>query len=447
MSMRTFIQVKAGKAAAVSSHARYMSERERNPSREEPDSRPIFTHDRDGLKHTAADRYLAGGESPKARSDSLLHVIISFNSYDRKELEKLERGTRGQSSKSKRPDSKPKNEKESKESGSDRSSNLQAQIDRDLPYARAVRQMMKNLEERTDHSDLRYALSVHRHTTQTHVHLLLRREHTDKKTGEKIYFDKKGLPAEFVNGRDERGKARGGLLDHSLSDALDTMIPRRNRRQAKNGHAPENMRGHETTPDGKVHNLNFDSYSPEAPAHKVHNLNFHSPTAQNRRDARSRAQERTEARTETVSPAVFIARDVRLTLPPRYSTTRRQPEARGGQPSDSPTPHRVIAPGHPAVAAAGQPASQKAEVHNLNSNVHEKVQKVNFGPSQNSPERHANRPAENIFPSAREASTPPPEQAAHAKAVNAPIKPLVILQRPNLVPVHEKPAPSRTRSR
>ena len=424
-----------------------MSERERNPSREEPDSRPVFTHDRDGLKHKAADRYLAGGEAPKARSDSLLHLIISFNSYDRKELEKLERGTRGQSSKSKRPDSKPKNEKESKESGSDRSANLQSQIDRDLPYARAVRQMMKNLEERTDHSDLRYALSVHRHTGQTHVHVLLRREHTDKKSGEKIYFDKKGLPEEFVNGRDERGKARGGLLDHSLSDALDTMIPRRNRRQAQTERAPENILGREMSPDGKVHNLNFGLDNPEAPARTVHNLNFHSPTAQNGREARSRVQEKAEARAETPSPAVSVTQDIKLSLLPRYSTTRRQPDAGRGQSSDALITDHINAPNHPPVAAAGQPTSQIAEVHNLNFKVHDKGHEVNFEASLMSPERYPDDHSENIFSAPREATKQSFDWTPAATPVHLPIKQLVKLERPDLVPVEEKQRSSPTRSR
>jgi hypothetical protein len=61
----------------------------------------------------------------------------------------------------------------------------------------------------------------------THVHLLLRRECIDTKTGEKRMLHR--LPETLLNGRDEQGKARGGLLDIALSDALDTMIPRRQR--------------------------------------------------------------------------------------------------------------------------------------------------------------------------------------------------------------------------
>jgi hypothetical protein len=102
-----------------------------------------------------------------------------------------------------------------------------AQVAHDRPYAEAVRKMMRNLEESAGLSDLRYVMAVHRHTDKTHIHLLLRRECTMTKTGEKTNLHR--LPETFLNGRDEQGKARGGLLDIALSDALDTMIPRRRR--------------------------------------------------------------------------------------------------------------------------------------------------------------------------------------------------------------------------
>ena len=92
MRMRSFIHVLTPQSGVrVSSHARYMSERERAPEREEPASRPIFTHEGDGLKHKAADRYLAGGGRAKAKSNELHHLIIAFNSDDRREFAKLER--------------------------------------------------------------------------------------------------------------------------------------------------------------------------------------------------------------------------------------------------------------------------------------------------------------------------------------------------------------------
>lgn len=224
MRMRTFINVKTpNKSVKTANHARYISERERDARREEPESRPVFTHDRDGLKHTAADRYLAGGDTARARTCDLQHVIIAFNSHDARELEKLG-GERAASARGRlsKVDTQEAGRKLSKSDIA-----KQVQVERDRPFAEAVRQMMANLEERTDLTELRYAMAVHRHTDKTHVHLLLRREYASRESGEKQMLHR--LPAEFLNGRDEQGKAKAGLLDAALSDALDTMIPRRER--------------------------------------------------------------------------------------------------------------------------------------------------------------------------------------------------------------------------
>jgi len=307
MKMRTFIQIKPGKGAGVSSHARYMSERERNPNREEPQSRPIFTHDRDGLKHKAADRYLAGGSQPKARSDSLLHIIISFNSQDRKELEKLERAALQSTN----------FDHSNKSTKIDHLTNAQAQIARDLPYIFAVRQMFKNVEERTSLSDLRFACSVHRHTGQTHVHGLLRREYIDKLTGEKAYLDKKGLPEEFVNGRDERGRARGGLLDCALSDSLDTLIPRRVRQ-------PESPVAclREARSQGKVQNLNIEVDEPQPDARDVQILTISEKAVKDHLERKERVQLQPLERTSQPLVRHSDQPSRPLTLPAKYSFTR-----------------------------------------------------------------------------------------------------------------------------
>jgi len=241
MKMRTFIKLKTpSKSIRGTFHARYISERERDPGSEEPESRPLFTHDRDGLKYKAADRYLTGGERKNARSNKIQHVIIAFNSHDARELQKLEiapnayapageHSRRGESSKIELSDESANLEHSLGGRDRWRSEELAAahrvQIVHDRPYAEAVRRMMRNLEESAGLSDLRYVMAVHRHTDKTHVHLLLRREYTDRETGEKRMLHR--LPETFLNGRDEQGKARGGLLDVALSDALDTMIPRR----------------------------------------------------------------------------------------------------------------------------------------------------------------------------------------------------------------------------
>jgi hypothetical protein len=238
MKMRTFIHVKAtNMSSKTAHHARYISERDRDPQREEPQTRPIFTHDQDGLKHTAADRYLASGKRATAKTNEIIHVIIAFNQHDAKELEKLA-SARTLSHKTQLPKiansslagDSPKDELT--KIGNSKLAKLQLakslQIERDLPFAQAVREMIANLEERTNLTELQYALAVHRHTSQTHVHLILRRQYTDKATGEKATLHRL-LPRELLNDRDEKGRAQAGILDQSLSDALDKMIPARQR--------------------------------------------------------------------------------------------------------------------------------------------------------------------------------------------------------------------------
>jgi hypothetical protein len=91
MGMRTFIKVKTtNKSVKGSFHARYLSEREQDLTREEPESRPLFTHEQDGVGFCAADHYLAGGERPQVLTNELQHLIIAFNEHDARELQKLE---------------------------------------------------------------------------------------------------------------------------------------------------------------------------------------------------------------------------------------------------------------------------------------------------------------------------------------------------------------------
>ena len=293
MKMRTFIKLKTpSKSIRGTFHARYISERERDPGGEKPESRPLFTHDREGLKYYAADRYLAGGDRANACSNEIQHIIIAFNKHDARQLQKLEiahaaaptveDARRGQSAKIEHSDESANLEHLPVGRDRWRSEELaavhRAQVARDRPYAKAVRQMMRNLEESAGLSDLRYVMAVHRHTDKTHVHLLLRREYTDDKTGEKRMLHR--LPETFLNGRDEHGKARGGLLDVALSDALDTMIPRR-QRAARTESAPPTNRADRLL-DERPHQL-----EPDDPGTRADEIQF---MASARRDAEPKAK-------------------------------------------------------------------------------------------------------------------------------------------------------------
>jgi hypothetical protein len=418
--MRTFIQVKAGRGGAtVSSHARYMSERERNPNREEPESRPIFTHDRDGLKHTATDRYLAGGARPKARSDSLLHLIISFNAHDQKELKKLERTSKSRRPKSDCPDTE---RQKGVGSTSDRAEILRAQVERDLPYARAVRLMMNNLEERTGRSDLRYALTVHRHTRQTHVHLLLRREHTDKKSGQIVFFDKKGLPKDFVNGRDERGKARGGLIDQSLSDALNTMIPRRQRPLGQSVRQPEPSQSVELSPEITDQFLTIELDGRKSSRNRGQNLGYrNSPTPMSSHEAQTN-DSRNDTDAAQPQPVMTSLDSGHIELAPRYSTTRKQTGAETPDRQGTVSPHQPPST-LPARAAAPDENLTVSQTDQLLTPAVQLLDQIlNFERFSKVLERRPNERVENYFSHASDIGTLHASQPEPAMAESIPSK-------------------------
>ena len=361
--MRTFIKVKTPSNAVKGTfHARYISERERDPGREEPESRPLFTRDRDGLKYKAADRYLAGGGKPNAPRNEIQHVIIAFNSHDARELRKLkmapsgaspavEHTRRGESANVELSDESANVEHlpggRDRWRGEELAAAHRAQIAHDRPYAEAVRKMMRNLEESAGLSDLRYVFAVHRHTDKTHVHLLLRRECTDSMTGERRVFHR--LPEAFLNGRDEQGKARGGLLDVALSDALDTMIPRR-RRAGRTESAPPTDRA-DRMPDERPHRP-----EPDDPGTRADEIEFMAPA---RRDAKPKAKpdkprpffaspraarnaaalQIHPSRDETLPVVATAGTNARDPLPetrPRHapSADERRPQTTPGRPSD-----------------------------------------------------------------------------------------------------------------
>ena len=381
MGMRTFIKVKtSNKSVKGSFHARYLAEREQNPEREEPASRPLFTHEQDGLGFRAADRYLAGGEKARPLTNELQHIIVAFNSHDARQLQKLEiapvhptvekDGTEIESAKID-VDNKSANIADSRETESAifadsretdprraRREELKAihraQIAHDRPYADAVRKMISNLELSSGLSDLRYVMTVHRHTEMTHVHLLLRREHTDSATGEKKMLNR--LPESFLNSRDERGKAKGGLIDVALSDALDTMIPRRQRndRTDSSAHATQSAREKESRQQ--------DFPDPHDPQIESPELEFLNP-------ARPARKGTSEKKVDKPRPTFVTGRNsssLRIAPP---STLATNEQSSRDQTPQTPSNHLEI-----AKQAAGEPAARAANVQllitNLQPNLH-----------------------------------------------------------------------------
>ena len=133
MKMLTFIKVKTpSKSIRGTVRTRYLAERERDPDREEPESQPLFTHDRDGVGFRVSDRHLAGGERPKALTNELQHIIIAFNSHDARELQKLKIALGNAAA----PDKNTRRGESSKVELSDESANLEHSPDGDEVQSR-----------------------------------------------------------------------------------------------------------------------------------------------------------------------------------------------------------------------------------------------------------------------------------------------------------------------
>ena len=73
--------ISTGGGGGASRATRYISERDKDPTREGPDARPLFSEDREGLTYRKADRILdpINGQPDK---DDLTHVSVSFEEED-----------------------------------------------------------------------------------------------------------------------------------------------------------------------------------------------------------------------------------------------------------------------------------------------------------------------------------------------------------------------------
>jgi hypothetical protein len=192
--------------------------------------------------------------------------------------------------------------------------------------------MMTNLGQSTGLCDLRYVMAVHRHTDRTHVHLLLRRECIDTKTGEKRILHR--LPETFLNGRDEHGKARGDLLDIALSDALDTMIPRRQRAGRTESSSPSSRADEQS-------NDRLRQTEPDDPGLRDDEIHLTGPSR--------RVEGRPQEKTEKLRPRFVTPRAARNDAGPSHAERRDQPPvAATAAESSCATPHVAL----PATAPA-----------------------------------------------------------------------------------------------
>src|SRR5205085_9370979 len=87
--------ISTGGGGGASRTTRYIAEREKDPTREGPGPRPLFSEDRDDLTYRKADRILDPVDGEPQKED-LIHLSVSFREEDfdklgRDEKEKQER--------------------------------------------------------------------------------------------------------------------------------------------------------------------------------------------------------------------------------------------------------------------------------------------------------------------------------------------------------------------
>jgi hypothetical protein len=261
-AMRTIIKVvSTAHTASSSSAARYISERELDRQREASGAREIFTPEREGLKAKATNRYLSADGREKPNKRELLHVVIAFRREDATALEKLSRQLAAISSTDKDKDEvAPKGDK--KGSGKEQTvTETRHSAGRDTPYIQVVRETLAQLAKELKAEELHWAATVHRHTANAHVHLLMQKSYrtTD---GEMATLNR--LPKDWLNHRDDRGKAAGGLFDQKLSAALDELLPKRNRADA--APARTNALDEPRTPTQRPQSRPYNQSAPSAPA-------------------------------------------------------------------------------------------------------------------------------------------------------------------------------------
>lgn|GEM_PF-1691202 len=152
---------------------RYISERDRDPMREGPGSRPLFSDDHEGLSYRAANRILDPDGTPE--KDDLLHFSVSFEEED---FEKL-----------------GSNEKE-----------------RQARLREVIREGMKGMAEELNVTSLTWVAGIHRNSDNPHAHIVMLKSVIDRTTGKEK----------------EIGRIRKSLLPHKeMENGVETIIPGR----------------------------------------------------------------------------------------------------------------------------------------------------------------------------------------------------------------------------
>lgn len=166
--------ISTGGGSGASRATRYISEREKDPTRERPGARPLFSEDREGLTYRKADRILdpVSGEPAK---DDLIHLSVSLEEED---FEKL-----------------GKDEKE-----------------RQARLREVIREGMKGVAGELNVEELTWVAGIHRNSDNPHAHIVMRNS----------AIERGGVKEKEI------GQLRKSLLPHKeMKDGKEIVVPGR----------------------------------------------------------------------------------------------------------------------------------------------------------------------------------------------------------------------------
>lgn len=147
-----FHVISTGGGAGASRTTRYIAERDKDPEREGPGPRPLFSEDRDNLTYRSADRILDRLEGQPDKDD-LLHISVSFQEEDFQKLGKNEE-------------------------------------DRQAALRRAVREGMRGVADELNVEWLTWIAGIHRNTDNPHAHIVILNEATERQGLEERDFSR-----------------------------------------------------------------------------------------------------------------------------------------------------------------------------------------------------------------------------------------------------------------
>ncbi len=136
--------ISTGGSAGASRVTRYVAERDKDPLREGPGPRPLFSEDREGMTYRAADRVLDPDGQPQ--KGDLLHFSVSFEEVD---FEKL---------------------------GAD-------EKERQARLREVIREGMKGMVEELNVERLTWVAGIHRNSDNPHAHVVVNKQAIERGRG------------------------------------------------------------------------------------------------------------------------------------------------------------------------------------------------------------------------------------------------------------------------